>query len=569
MTAENQHSKDGAPLRQPMVRWYDPILLAKTGLRAAISTAVGEVADSRKVHAAIMPAPSIYNHSKIQTPDSEIWFDYVADLGDGWRSTQAVASAISQPDLETTPTDPPAQRGEILIMGGDEVYPTPSKQSYHQRTISPWNDASKNLPDYQTTLYALPGNHDWYDGLHAFSEIFCRGDRPQNISDKTTFDKLKSNQTHSYFALKLPHNWWVCGIDIALNNEIDSVQSDFFFNVAQQIQPGEKIILCAPTPSWVRQATGEKNANEMLNEIIAVLTKNGGDLRLIITGDLHHYSRYGDEDDAVKLITSGGGGAFMHPTHKLPQQVSIQPSKDQPCNFEKQKTYPDAAVSHKLSWHNVLFPWKNKTFSIASGLFYVLLVWFLETRNLKVDQQVSQTISNMIANHISIPSTLEHFFSLIPRSPEFAILVSILALALIGFNMTNGTLVRVAGGLVHTLAHISSLVFSYCFAIMFLTMLPDSWLSNGFVMIIFIAMLFGFGALLGGLVLGIYLIIALNVFNSQWTNAFSALRIADYKNFLRFKIAANGDLIIYPFAIEDVTAVPVRPHLIEEPIIIK
>ncbi|HFC04276.1 MAG TPA: hypothetical protein ENJ55_01105 [Rhizobiales bacterium] len=554
---------------QPMVRWYDPVLLAQTGLRAAISTAVGGVADSRKVHAALAPPPKIYDHDKDCKPGDDFWFDYVADLGDGWQSTNAVARAICQKEIATGSSGDKTERGHLLIMGGDEVYPTPSLKAYHDRTIAPWDEACSGQEPFETILYALPGNHDWYDGLHAFSEIFCRGGRGSLASIDASFDCLKTVQSHSYFALKLPHDWWVCGIDIALNNEIDSTQYDFFFETAKKIKKGQRLILCAPTPSWVRQADGEEGANDLLNEIIAMLTANGGDLRLVVTGDLHHYSRYDKQGDEVKLITAGGGGAFMHPTHKLPESVSLKSDGISDQLFTCQKRYPAKADSRRLSWHNLLFPLKNRSFAVASGLVYVLLVWFLETRNLTVNESMGATITSMIDGHISVPATLQHFFYLIPRSPEFAIVVTMVAAALIGFNMTHSHAARVIGGLFHTLAHIAGLVIAYCFAILMLSMLPPAWLANGTGFIAFIFILFVTGSIFGGMIFGIYLIIALNVFNTQWTNAFSALRIANFKNFLRFKIDKNGDLVVYPYGIDDVETRPVHPHLIEEPFTIK
>lgn len=46
------------------------------------------------------------------------------------------------------------------------------------------------------------------------------------------------------------------------------------------------------------------------------------------------------------------------------------------------------------------------------------------------------------------------------------------ATVLIAFNMTQNLWARVSVGLLHTLAHITGLVFAYCMAILFLTLLP-------------------------------------------------------------------------------------------------
>lgn len=550
-----------------MVQWYDPVLLAKTGIRAAVSTAVGQVADNRDVHAALTAPPKIFDHSNKDQAGQDFWFDFVADLGDGWQATNTVAKAICQDFLDAGSEKVP--RGKVLIMGGDEVYPTPSRQAYRERTIAPWNDACEGLEPFETRLYALPGNHDWYDGLHAFNEIFCRGERSSTVSVGESFDCLKTAQTHSYFALKMNHGWWLCGIDIALNEQIDQVQNDFFFEVAKKIKKGDRLILCAPTPSWIKQARGITGATELLNRVTGLLSANGGELRLVLTGDLHHYSRYGASDDQVTLMTAGGGGAFMHPTHKLPDVVSIKPDGSKSQSFTRQKCYPSRQISVRLTWHNLLFPFNNRKFALTSGLIYVLLVWFLETRNLAADQGLGSKIIEMIGDHTSVTHTLSHFFSLIPRSPEFAIVVAMVAAALIAFNIRRDFWARVSVGLLHTLLHITGLVVAYCMAILFLTLLPTDLQTRAIGFSLFVLMLFVAGSIFAGLIFGAYLIFSLNVLGWQWTNAFSALRIADYKNFLRFKIRPDGALVIYPFGIDDIGADPVKAHLIEGPFIIK
>lgn len=49
-----------------------------------------------------------------------------------------------------------------------------------------------------------------------------------------------------------------------------------------------------------------------------------------------------------------------------------------------------------------------------------------------------------------------------------------------------------------------------------------------------------------------YLFISLHIFGRHDNEAFSALKIEDYKNFLRMHIDTNGNLTIYPIKIEKV-----------------
>ena len=100
------------------------------------------------------------------------------------------------------------------------------------------------------------------------------------------------------------------------------------------------------------------------------------------------------------------------------------------------------------------------------------------------------------------------------------------------------------------------------------------------------ALVFAGGWIVGSIVMGLYLLVSLNLFGRHGEQAFVALKIQDFKNFLRLHIARDGSLTIYPVKIErvprrwraraagDPTASrvipeePLRPELIEPPIVV-
>ncbi len=82
-----------------MVRWYNPWLLLLARVRTVTTTAIGRVVDFRQLHAATDPVGDhnnfgVYDYSA-QVAEDEVWIDYVADLGDGWEPTFAVALALA------------------------------------------------------------------------------------------------------------------------------------------------------------------------------------------------------------------------------------------------------------------------------------------------------------------------------------------------------------------------------------------------------------------------------------------------------------------------------------------
>src|SRR5215210_6458535 len=76
----------------PMVGWYDPRQLVRTGIQVAVSTIFGRHSDRRLVEALASGRPEIYDYTyhykddgrevcevDEARPREEIWIDYVAD----------------------------------------------------------------------------------------------------------------------------------------------------------------------------------------------------------------------------------------------------------------------------------------------------------------------------------------------------------------------------------------------------------------------------------------------------------------------------------------------------------
>ena len=128
---------------QPPVRWFEPRMLRKTGQQVALSKVFAGFSDKRELQAA-QPAPFLD-----RSQGEELWLDYVCDLGDGFDATASVASVLTQPSVPIPPSSAdgggpagnaggPAPRGEVLVLGGDQVYPFASIQEYKDRLVGPY-----------------------------------------------------------------------------------------------------------------------------------------------------------------------------------------------------------------------------------------------------------------------------------------------------------------------------------------------------------------------------------------------------------------------------------------------
>ncbi|MDQ1653145.1 MAG: hypothetical protein QOI35_2345, partial [Cryptosporangiaceae bacterium] len=117
---------------QRAVRWLSPTELARTGLATILAGIFGVYADKREQQDGRSFDQDVFVH------DGQ-WLDFVADVGDGFDATYTVASLLAADGLTVEGMHLP--RGEVLVMGGDEVYPSASTVAYEQRTTRPYRAA--------------------------------------------------------------------------------------------------------------------------------------------------------------------------------------------------------------------------------------------------------------------------------------------------------------------------------------------------------------------------------------------------------------------------------------------
>jgi hypothetical protein len=512
------------PTRSPMVSWYDPAVLFRSGLRATLAKLFGRHSDRRLIEALGGQPQNAFDYSKEEA--DEFWLDYVADLGDGWNSTYAVAYWLSQPELalRTEEGGSAATRaGRVLLFGGDEVYPYPSRQAYEQGTEKPYATALAARPK-RPDVFAVPGNHDWYDSLVAFSRTFCRPERG--------FAACRTQQTRSYFALRLPHHWWVLGVDLQLGDDLDEPQVQYFQRVAEALEEDARIVLCMPEPQWIYERSVHQDpspdaaATRFLEQNI--LKRK---ISVFIAGDLHCYRRH-ETPDGVQKITWGGGGAFLRPTNVRHRARLVDGS-------EPRTAYPPPATSRRIAWRNLLFPFLNPRFFWLPAVLYTLSAWFASTN---LTEETAATAG----------SALRAAIEAAVRDPVDGVWLLLFIGAFVAFTDTHVKWYRIAGGMVHAIAHLL-LAFAIGWAALRITTLlvglPFGALGQLVLAgaITFVAS--GFG---GAWLIGLYLLISLQVFGRHDQHAFSSLRVQDYKGWLRMRIDAAGALTIHAVGIDRV-----------------
>jgi len=726
-----------------MVDWFDPLILGMVAIRTVISSTIGEYADQRPMQEAADGQRDMkrlsrrHDYSRVDEPEhpTEIlppdadqdnpyyalsavnaiddqalqearadrrlnfekgafWIDFIADLGDGFEATYAMAHLLSKPRLEVKRTrhkegveDLPA--GQILILGGDLAYPNATEEEYRRRCLEPYDWAFPFIPDLNNPkkleppreLFFIAGNHDWYDGLAAFSNQFCY--------ETTAIGGWRCTQQRSYFALELPFGWWIWGVDVALSDSLDVAQRHYFEAImSRQVEEGDKIIIVLHAPDWFKH---EYKALTM----ICQLARQKSEVCAILAGDLHHYSHYESEvrEPPLHLITSGGGGAFAHPTHDQKNSIYVSEKvagasptgrdavvtlqedakKGSKIRFTagRKQFYPTKFRSRLLALENLVLPLHNWRFAAFIGLVYMIYAWVFQiaiadptvalknAQHVNIEMQcltsnphdaglaqacteaktgtfdkkledltglserrqpldskaapgataardeITAKIAKLLADVeaqggwwsylwgvLGVQFAPDRVLSGMLASPAFFFMVAGLWIGLVQYaeiDLASTFLrwsVKLAIGTTHAAAHLTVLLATNSVLDIVYNFFAES--HNLAVKVggiaLYTVLMVGIGGLLGALVFGIYWVLT-SLLLGMHPDAFSALGIKSYKNFLRMKLEPNK-LTIYPIALDRIPGRsgwrpnegegsliepkrPLKPRLIETPIEIK
>ncbi|KAL7207855.1 hypothetical protein ACSBR1_029745 [Camellia fascicularis] len=396
--SEKLKKKQMKPDFLEMVPWYSGTSadLFKTvfDLLVSVTVFVGRF-DMRMMQAAMSrvqdgPQNTDLLHDQFSEKD-DMWFDFIADTGDGGNSSYTVAKLLAQPTIQLHSGDKVLDlpRGNLLLIGGDLAYPNPSAFSYEKRFFCPFEYALQppswykeehvavtkpELPCGVSELkqydgpqcFVIPGNHDWFDGLQTFIRYICH---------KSWLGGWLMPQKKSYFALQLPKGWWVFGLDLALHCDIDVYQFKFFSElINDKVGENDLVIIMTHEPNWLLDWYWNDKTGKNVSYLIRDCLK--GRCKLWMAGDLHHYMRhsYVPSDKPVyvqHLLVNGCGGAFLHPTHVFSNFKKLDET-----SYESKAAYPSFEDSSRIALGNILkFRKKNWQFDFIGGIIYFILAF--------------------------------------------------------------------------------------------------------------------------------------------------------------------------------------------------
>jgi hypothetical protein len=270
--------------------------------------------------------------------------DLVVDHSRGERTSFLVLGDTGEGDASQFAVVPPllsqGEGTEFLVICSDVIYPAGGIDSYEDRFFRPY-------AGYEGPIYAIPGNHDWYDDATGFMFWFCGGEqappRPRSrvLSKAWIRDLLwrrapkadaqavarirtmrespgrRPPQLAPYLAIDTGHLRLV-GIDTGICGDIDRDQGAWLRRVSRE-SPRPKVLFTGK-PIYVdgEYHPGPIEGGGCVDDVVRDPAHN---YIAAIGGDIHNYQRYPvrlDDGRTLLYLVSGAGGAFMHETHDIP-----------------------------------------------------------------------------------------------------------------------------------------------------------------------------------------------------------------------------------------------------------
>ena len=333
------------------------------------------------------------------------------------------------------------------------------------------------------------------------------------------------------------------------------------------------VILVCASPAWIN-VKSDPTTHETIDYVRRKIVRDRARIALYVSGDWHHYARYEDSgSEPEQRVTLGLGGAFLHPTHHLPNHIDLIDKRDgKTSHLTRKARWPSTDQSRWRSLLVVFLAPLNPVFALFMGFVQFGFAWLVQAGTRRPDQSVRGALSGI---------NMRGIIDGLVRSPLALLLAIAMVVAFTIFakpaKPSRALLSRLVGGL-HGAAQVALAA-----PVVYLAKdVPGSGLMYGLSFAGAVVLLGGF---MSATLVGWYFLVTHTLLGMHDNEAFSALRLRSFKGFVRCHIAASGDLTLYPIGIPQVRSrrwrlnslalpgtswfsrpVDVRPILIEPPV---
>ena len=254
---------------------------------------------------------------------SDFSFVIIGDPGEGDPSQHVLKDQIlavsNKPDIR------------FVVLSSDIVYPSGAMKDYERKFFLPFKGLTK-------PVYAIPGNHDWYDALDAFVATFFTPEAAKKAIEARVISDLKvttrtpkaieslvnqasflrkeyqlssGHQNAPFF--QISNDYFVfLSIDTGVRRKMDSIQLAWVKSVLEASK-GKYVMVLLGHPFY---AIGEYQGNmnpdfRAIHDLLRAYK-----VPLIMAGDTHdleYYKEPGQNGDGHTMhhFVNGGGGAYL------------------------------------------------------------------------------------------------------------------------------------------------------------------------------------------------------------------------------------------------------------------
>ncbi len=271
------------------------------------------------------PAPTFAIQPPGLDPGGDFAFIVIGDTGEGDASQHILRDqlllAAGQPDVR------------FVVISSDVVYPNGEMKDYEARFWLPFKGVQK-------PVYAIPGNHDWYDALEAFAATFldresarvsmrarAEADLKLTTTNERKIDRLLEEadrlrleygvptgfQQAPFFQFQTP-NFAFFAVDTGVRKRLDEVQLAWFKTALESARGKFKMALLGH-PLYAC-GTYRAAGNEDFAALHELLHHHG--VQVVMAGDTHDLEYYreslpdaGTTGRVQHHFVNGGGGAYL------------------------------------------------------------------------------------------------------------------------------------------------------------------------------------------------------------------------------------------------------------------
>jgi 3',5'-cyclic AMP phosphodiesterase CpdA len=218
----------------------------------------------------------------------------------------------------------------FVVVSSDVVYPTGAMRDYETKFWLPFKGVTK-------PVFAIPGNHDWYDALEGFNATFltpraaraamsARVDADLNISTTTAerIDQLVATaarlreeygvptgfQRAPFFDLQT-ERFALLAVDTGIVKRVDAEQQDWLDDALERAS-GKLIVAVLGHPFYAG-GFDQRSGHEEFAQLYARLRESH--VAIVMAGDTHDLEHYTEPLDsrgyAMQHFVNGGGGAYL------------------------------------------------------------------------------------------------------------------------------------------------------------------------------------------------------------------------------------------------------------------